>query len=121
MTLKHRSSLVRGIGVVSVAACVALAGAGVSFARYGPNPSYCQSYASERARTNSYYSTRGGGLGGAARGAAGGAIIGGITGNAGRGAAIGAGTGAIVGGARRSHSYQYYYDQAYRDCMAGRY
>lgn len=120
MTVRYYCSLIGRLGVISATAYALVAGAGVSFAQYGPNPSYCQSHASERARTNSYYSTRGGGLGGAARGAAGGAIIGGITGNAGRGAAIGAGAGAMVGGARRSHNYQYYYDQAYRDCMAGR-
>ena len=103
MTVRYYCSLIGRLGVISATAYALVAGAGVSFAQYGPNPSYCQSHASERARTNSYYSTRGGGLGGAARGAAGGAIIGGITGNAGRGAATPDQTPAQVPGDSLSH------------------
>lgn len=46
-------------------------------------------------------------LHGAARGAAGGALIGAISGNAGRGAAIGAGVGGIAAAARRSTARSY--------------
>ncbi len=87
---------------------------------FAQKQSYCQGYARDYADRNSHYSSRGGALGGAARGAAGGAIFGGIAGNAGKGAAIGAGIGAVAGGARKAKSWQYYYDQAYSDCMRRR-
>jgi predicted lipid-binding transport protein (Tim44 family) len=121
MTLRPRFLLVWGIGVAMVAVCALLAVADKSLAQSRPSPSYCEAYARDSANRNSHYSSGGGALGGAARGAAGGAIFGAITGNAGRGAAVGAGVGAVVGGARKANSQQYYYDQAYRDCMAGRY
>ncbi len=46
--------------------------------------------------------SQGGALRGGARGAAGGAVIGALTGNAGRGAAIGAAGGGLIGGFRRA-------------------
>lgn len=98
--------------LVSVGMLPALSGVG-----FAKSESYCQGYARDYADRNSYAASRGGALGGAARGAAGGAIFGGIAGNAGAGAAIGAGIGAVAGGARRANSWQYYYDQAFNDCM----
>lgn len=76
-------------------------------------------------------------LGGAARGAAGGAIIGAIAGNAGKGAAIGAVGGTLLGGARQRESQagndqamaqqqqaiaqqQQNYQRAYTACFEGR-
>ncbi len=104
-----------GAVIVSVSMLPGIAGEG-----YAQSASYCREYARDYADRNSYYGSRGGALGGAARGAAGGAIFGGIAGNAGKGAAIGAGVGAIAGGARRANSRQYYYDQAFDDCMRRR-
>ena len=100
---------------VSVGMLPAISGVG-----YAQSQSYCQGYARDYADRNSYAASRGGALGGAARGAAGGAIFGAIAGNAGTGAAIGAGIGAVAGGARRANSWQYYYDQAFNDCMRRR-
>ena len=69
-------------------------------------------------------------VGGAARGAAGGAIIGAIAGDAGKGAAIGAGAGAVhrgIGNRRRDNEYQEQsahadseYNRAYSACLRGR-
>jgi hypothetical protein len=120
MRLRQRLSLVWCFGVTLVAVCVLLAVSDTGVAQSRPSPAYCEGYARDSANRNSHYSSHGGALGGAARGAAGGAIFGGIAGNAGRGAAVGAGVGAIVGGARKANSWQYYYDQAYHDCMARR-
>ena len=121
MTLGHHGSLVWCTCVALMTVGVLLAVSATSVAQSRPSPYYCEAYARDSAQRHSYYSTGGGALGGAARGAAGGALIGAISGNAGRGAAVGAGVGAIAGGARRANSRQYYYDQAYRDCMRGRY
>ena len=97
---------------VSVGMLPAISGVG-----FAQSQSYCQGYARDYADRNSSAASRGGALGGAARGAAGGAIFGGIAGNAGKGAAIGAGIGAVAGGARRANNWQYYYNQAFNDCM----
>jgi len=76
-------------------------------------------------------------LGGAARGAAGGAIIGALAGNAGKGAAIGAVGGTVLGGAKRRGKedenqqamaqqqqaiaqQQQNYQRAYTACFEGR-
>ncbi len=69
----------------------------------------CQAYA-DRARNEQPV------LGGAARGAAGGALFGAIAGNAGKGAAIGALVGGVGRAARRNQSANYTFD----DCMSRR-
>jgi hypothetical protein len=63
---------------------------------YGPPPGYYSGAPPCRAVNNPW--------GGAARGAAGGAIIGGIAGDAGRGAAIGAGVGLLGRAVRNSNA-----------------
>ena len=119
MTLRQRCSPGWCLWVALVTVGVLLAVSDKSGAQ--PSPSSCDFYARDSANRNSHYSSGGGAMGGAARGAAKGALFGAITGNAGRGAAVGAGIGAIAGGARKANNWQYYYDQAYRSCMTGRY
>jgi hypothetical protein len=72
--------------------------AGTRYAQYYPPPHY--GYPPPNYRPPCYAVTPGP-FQGAARGAAGGALLGAIGGNAGRGAAIGAGVGAIGGAIRR--------------------
>ena len=117
MRLNNQSCIFGIMALTVVATLVVVGGVGISFAQ---SSSHCEGYARDYADRNSSYSSGGGAVGGAVRGGAGGAIIGGIAGGssgARKGAAIGAGVGMIAGGARRSNDWNYYYNQAYNDCM----
>jgi hypothetical protein len=85
------------LGSVILAVVLAPRAADAQYGYYGPPRGYYGGYGPPpcQAVTPSP-------LYGAARGAAGGAVIGAIAGNAGRGAAIGAGIGGVAGIARRS-------------------
>jgi hypothetical protein len=114
MKLTRNLWIVWGLSVAVVAAAVFFAAPKTSFA----DSAACDQYARDYANRN--HVTGANTLGGAAAGAAGGAIIGGILGGgrgAGRGAAIGAGVGAVGGAAQEAHDWNYYYNQAYGDCM----
>jgi Glycine-zipper domain len=92
----YRLTVMLGVAVLIVATA-----SGVAVAQYG------HYYPPGYQPAPQYYSpppcnaVTPGPFGGAARGAAGGALFGAIAGNAGRGAAIGAAVGGIAGAARR--------------------
>ncbi|HEY4230554.1 MAG TPA: glycine zipper domain-containing protein [Thermoanaerobaculia bacterium] len=73
----------------------------------GVDPFQAQKQAQEKsaaAQQQTANANAGAGMGGAAKGAAGGALIGAIAGDAGKGAAIGAATGFVAGRARKRHN-----------------
>jgi len=117
MRLSNQSWIFWIMAVTVAATLLFVGGVGSSFAQ---SLEHCEGYARDYADHNSAHSSGGGAVGGGLRGGAGGAIIGGIAGGskgARTGAAIGAGVGMIAGGARRSNDWNYYYNQAYNDCM----
>jgi hypothetical protein len=83
---------------------------------------YCHRYA-QRMSANYAPPAPAGAFAGGAAGAIGGAVFGGIIGGskgAGTGALIGAGVGAVAGASANERKHRKIYDQAFRDCMAGR-
>jgi Glycine-zipper domain len=95
---RHMSRLIVLLGVAFGIVGAVSSAADAQYAQYYP-PGYRpppQSYSPPPC-----YAVTPGPFGGAARGAAGGALFGAIAGNAGRGAAIGAAIGGISGAARR--------------------
>src|SRR5882724_98080 len=84
--------VIYGCGAVWMLAAVPVSAANQYTQYYPPPPGYGRPPC---------YAVTPGPLNGAARGAAGGALIGAISGNAGRGAAIGAGVGGVSSAIRR--------------------
>jgi hypothetical protein len=81
---------------------------------HAQSPADCDAYArNEASRSGSM-------LGGAARGAVGGAAFGAIVGDSSKAAKRGAALGGVVGGARQAASQNNIHQRAYDDCMAGR-
>jgi len=78
------------------------------------SPADCDAYARNEANRSGSI------VGGAARGAVGGAVFGAIVGDSSRSARRGAGLGAVVGGASQAHSKSQIQQRAYDDCMSGR-
>ncbi len=84
-------------------------------------PVFAQSESDCAARADRASRDSSGGLGGAVKGGAGGALFGAIVSDkSSKGAKRGGALGAVVGGASGAHKKQQTYKRVYDDCMAGR-
>ena len=87
---------------------------GITFAAHGMSPADCAAEADRVTRDQASV------VGGAARGAVGGAVFGAIVGGNSRGAGRGAAVGAVVGGARQANRRNRTYESVYDECMRRR-
>ena len=84
---------------------------GTAFVAHAMSPADCAAEADRASRNHTSV------VGGAARGAAGGAVLGAVVGGNRRGAGRGAAVGAVVGGAVQANRKHNTYQSVYDECM----